>query len=396
MAVKTLEQLPADGRRVFLRLDLNVPMDADGNITDDSRIQAAMPTLLNLIEREARLIIATHLGRPKGQRKAEMSVEPVAVRLAQLLDGEIILSEDSIGDGPRKMAFALREGQILMLENLRFYPGEEANDDSFAKQLASLADIFVNDAFATMHRPHASMVGVPKYIKDRGIGLLVAKETAALGRLMEHPDKPYVAIIGGTKVKDKAELLLNLVGTVDTLCIGGAMALTFLAARGQRLGASRIELESLPLADKVLRKAAAYKVEIVLPVDHVAAEKLEPGADCVEASTQQFPVRMIAADIGPKTIDLFLSHVDRARSVLWNGPLGVFEVEPFDKGTEAIGKGIARSNAYSVVCGGDSAAALRKRGLVPFITHVSTGGGAALKYLEGSALPGFEALEEEE
>lgn len=395
MSVKTLEQLPVDGRRVFLRLDLNVPLDAEGNITDDSRIRAAIPTLQQLIEREARLIIGTHLGRPKGVRKPEMSVDPVGVRLAQLLDGEVILSEESIGDGPRKMAFALREGQVMLLENLRFYPGEEANDDSFAKQLASLADMYINDAFGTMHRAHASIVGVPKYLKDKGIGLLAAREIAALSKLLSKPEKPYVAIIGGAKVRDKVNLLLNLVGQVDVLCIGGAMAVTFLAARGVRLGASHVEMESLALADKVMRKAAAYKVDLVLPVDHVAADKLEPGTDHVIAPTESFPDGKLAVDIGPRTIELFLSKLGPAATVFWNGPLGVFEISPFNAGTEAIGRGIAKGNSYSVVGGGDSVAALRRGGLIPFISHVSTGGGAVLKFLEGAPLPGIAALEEE-
>lgn len=395
MEVTRLEELPVDGRRVFVRLDLNVPLDDDGNITDDTRIQAALPTILHLVEREARIVLASHLGRPKGERKAEFSMEPVAARLADLLDMEIILSEDSVGDGPRKMAFALREGQIMVLENLRFYPGETANEDSFSKQLASLADIYVNDAFGTMHRSHGSIVGVPRYLKDKGIGPLAALEIDALSRLTKRPERPFAAIIGGAKVKDKIGLLQNLLGKVDTLCIGGAMALTFLAARGTRLGASRIEMESLGLAEKVMRRAGKFETKILLPVDHVTVRELAEGAEAIVATNDDFPQDRMAVDVGPQTVELFQSHLEGAATVFWNGPVGVFEVNPFNLGTELIGKAVARSNAFSVVGGGDSVAALRKGGLVPFISHVSTGGGASLKFLEGTPLPGIACLEQE-
>jgi len=395
MPVKTLEELPADGRRVFLRLDLNVPQDDEGNITDDTRILASLPTIRDLMNREARIVLASHLGRPKGQRTPESSMEPVAARLAQLLDTEIILSEDSVGDGPRKMAFALREGQIMVLENLRFYPGETGNNDGFAKQLASLADIYVNDAFGTMHRAHASIVGVPRYVKDHGIGPLAAREIASLKQLMTNPERPFSAIIGGSKVRDKIELLLSLLGQVDNLCIGGAMALTFLAARGHSLGTSRIEKESLALAEKVLRKAATSSARILLPLDHIAVETLEEGAPYETVTNEDFPPGMMAVDIGPRTVELFQARLEGSRSVFWNGPVGVFEIEPFNRGTELIGKAVARSNSFSVVGGGDSVAAIRKGGLVPFIRHVSTGGGASLKYLEGTPLPGIVALQED-
>ncbi len=394
MGIKRLEELPVDGRRVFLRLDLNVPLDEEGTITDDTRIQAALPTLQHLLEREARLVVASHLGRPKGVRLPNCSLEPVAARLADLLDVEIILSEDSVGDGPRKMAFALREGQIMMLENLRFYPGETHNDDSFAKQLSTLADLYVNDAFGCMHRSHASIVGVPRYLKDRGIGLLVEREIQHLSRLKDKPDHPFVAVIGGAKVKDKLELLTSLLGQVDTLCLGGAMALTFLAARGHKTGASRIELESLAAAERFLRKAASSETEILLPVDHVVADEVREGAQSREVGIDAFPPTAHAVDIGSGTIQLFRSKLETARTVFWNGPMGVFEVPPFHRGTEQIGKAVARSNAYSLVGGGDSVSAVRRSGLVPFFSHVSTGGGASLAFLEGKAMPGMSVLEE--
>ena len=395
MTVRTLHDLGVDGRRVFLRLDLNVPLDSEGEITDDTRIQAALPTIQELIARESRIVIASHLGRPKGARDPAFSMEPVAARLAHLLDGEIILSEDSIGDGPRKMAFALREGQIMLLENLRFYPGETGNDDSFAKQLASLADIYVNDAFGTMHREHASIVGVPKYLKEKGIGRLAEKEVSCLSGLARKPDRPFVAIIGGAKVKDKVGLLLSLVEHVDVLCLGGAMALTFLAASGTDLGRSQVEKDSFALAEKVLRKARKNGVKLLLPVDHVAVEELAEGAPFQTVGNQGFPENLVAVDVGPATVDAVQVELESARTVFWNGPFGVFEVAPFNRGTEAIGKAVARSNAFSVVGGGDSVAAIRKGGLAPFIRHISTGGGASLTFLEGKPLPGLAILDEE-
>jgi phosphoglycerate kinase len=395
MPVRTLEELPLDGRRVFLRLDLNVPLDGEGNITDDTRIQAALPTIQALVDREARVILGSHLGRPRGERVARFSMEPVAARLADLLDMEIILSEDSVGDGPRKMAFALREGQIMVLENLRFYPGETENNDGFAKQLASLADIYLNDAFGTMHRNHASIVGIPKYLKDKGMGPLAAREVESLTKLLRNPERPFATVIGGSKVKDKIELLQSLLGRVDTICIGGAMALTFLAARGEKLGTSRIEMESLNAAEKLLRRAPKADTEILLPTDHVAVEVLEEGADHVVVTNEDFPMDRMAVDIGPETTARFAAALEGAATVFWNGPVGVFEIAPFNRGTELIGKAVARSNAYSLVGGGDSVAALRKGGLVPFISHVSTGGGASLQFLQGSVLPGIGALGEE-
>jgi len=395
MPVRTLEELPVDGRRVFLRLDLNVPLDSEGNITDDTRIQAALPTIHELVEREARIILGSHLGRPRGERVTEFSMEPVAARLADLLDMEIILSEDSVGDGPRKMAFALREGQIMVLENLRFYPGETENNDGFAKQLASLADIYLNDAFGTMHRNHASIVGIPKYLKDRGLGPLAAREVESLTKLLRNPERPFATVIGGSKVKDKIELLQSLLGRVETICIGGAMALTFLAARGEKLGTSLIEMESLKAAEKLMRRAAKAETEILLPVDHVAVVAAEEGASHEIVTNGNFPVNRMAVDIGPETTALFASKLEGASTVFWNGPVGIFEVAPFNRGTEQIGKAVARSNAFSVVGGGDSVAALRKGGLVPFISHVSTGGGASLQFLQGGVLPGIGALGEE-
>ena len=393
MTIKKLSELPVDNRRVFLRVDFNVPMDADRNITDDARIQAVLPTIRHLLERDARLVIASHLGRPKGQRMQEFSLEPVGARLAQLLDTEIIFPEDCVGDGPQKLAAALRDGQVMLLENLRYEPGETRNDDSFAKQLASLADVYVNDAFGTMHRAHASTAGVPRLIVDKGMGLLVEKELESLGKLLDRPMRPFVAITGGAKVSDKIGVLTNLLGRVDRMLIGGAMAYAFLAAQGETLGLSRLAAEDVEVAAKMLKKATKLGVEIVLPVDHIAALDLSPNGDWIETDSHGFPANRMGVDIGPRTRALFSEKLMDAGTVLWNGPMGVFEIPPYHLGTETIAKTLVRSSAYTVVGGGDSAAAVRKAGVTAFINHVSTGGGAALEFLEGKELPGLKALE---
>jgi len=393
MAIKKLSELPVDNRRVFLRVDFNVPMDADNNITDDARIQAVLPTIQHLLDREARLVIASHLGRPEGKRMQHFSLEPVGARLAQLLDTEVIFPEDCVGDGPQKLAAALRDGQVMLLENLRYEPGETRNDDSFSKQLASLADVYVNDAFGTMHRAHASTTGVPRIVVDKGMGLLVAKELESLGKLLDRPVRPFVTITGGAKVSDKIGVLTNLLVRVDRMIIGGAMAYAFLAAQGVKLGQSRLSTDDVEVASKMLKKAAKLGVEIVLPVDHVAARDLTPGGDWVEARNYGFPEDHMGVDIGPETRALFREKLLDAGTVLWNGPMGVFEVPPFDLGTETIAKTLVRSPAYTVVGGGDSAAAVRRAGVTAFMNHVSTGGGAALEFLEGKDLPGLKALE---
>jgi len=393
LAIKTMDDLNLDGSRVFLRLDLNVQLDEDACIVDDQRILAALPTIQELLEREARLIVAAHLGRPAGKRDPALSIEPVAARLAHLLDVEVMLSEDSVGDGPRKMAFALREGQLMMLENLRFYPGETENDEAFARQLGLLADVYVNDAFASLHRNHASVAGVPRYLKSHCVGRLAARELEQLGRLKK-PARPFIAIVGGAKIKDKVDLLLSLAGNADALCIGGAMAIPFLAAKGVLPGC-RVEPEAVSLADKVLRKAAKTQADIVLPVDHVVTSSPDRPEDATNADNGAFPQGAIPVDIGPKTGDLFRARLERCQAVLWNGPLGMYEVDAYTAGTKQMGRAIARSNAYSVVVGTDSVEAIRRCGLTPFISHLSYGGSAAIKYIEGAVLPGLAALEEE-
>jgi phosphoglycerate kinase len=395
LALKTMDQLSLDGARVFLRLDLNVKLDAEGSIEDDQRILAALPTLQELLEREARLVVAAHLGRPQGKRDPALSIEPVAARLAHLLDVEVLLSEDSVGDGPRKMAFALREGQLMMLENLRFYPGETENDDGFCRQLALLADVYVNDAFASVHRNHASVAGVPSQVKHRGMGRQCAREVENLGKVLRKPARPFVAVVGGSRVREKVDLLLNLVGLADVVCVGGAAALPFLAAKGVRLGAFRPEPDAVAAADKVLRKASKCNTALVFPMDHVVAAAAECTCERQVAENSNVPSGQLPLDIGPRTLERFREIAERGQTVLWNGPLGACELEPFAEGTRQLGRAIGRSSSFSVVVGTDTVTAVRRAGLTPFFSHVSHGAAAALKYLEGAVLPGLAALEEE-
>ena len=394
MTPKPLEDLKVDGRRVLLRLDLDVAMDDDRQVLDDSKLLLALPTLQNLIQRESRVIIAAHLGPPTGERKPEWSLEPVAVRLAQLLDTELILSEDAIGDGPRKMASALREGQLMLLENLHYYPGECGNDDTFAKQLASMADVFVNDAFGTLHLNYASVAGVPKVLKDHGIGLQATREIQALGKLTIRPARPFLGVVGGARIKDKVDLLLGLANRVDQLYIGGAIALTFLSLQGARLGKTRIEIENLTLAERVLRKAHKNGVELILPEDHVIVQQLEASAPWEVTSNAEFPEGHVAVDLGPKSLDRLLHCVGRASTVFWNGPLGIAELPPFHRASSALAQAVGRGNAYSVACGADTLQTLRMEGMTPFFSHVSTGGSSTIQWLAGQALPGMQVLED--
>jgi phosphoglycerate kinase len=389
---KTLDDLEVEGQRVFVRVDFNVPLDEDGGVSDDTRIQASLPTLRALRERGARLVVASHLGRPKGKPNPAMSLEPVGMHLAQLLDQEVLLPDDCIGDAPRKLVQNLREGQVMLLENLRFHPEEEAGDEGFARQLAALADVYVNDAFGTAHRAHASVTGVPRYVAQKGAGLLMTKELDHLSKLLDRPDTPFIAVLGGAKVSDKIGVIESLLKRVNGLLVGGAMASTLLAAQGYDMGASLVEHDKLDLARRILSKAHARNVEIVLPSDHVIAQAIDAKAVTRIADNGHIPEGWSALDIGPKTVESFKAWIGRARTVFWNGPLGVFEVAPFAHGTEAIAQAIAKSGAQSVVGGGDSVSAVRKMGVAPFITHISTGGGASLEFLEGKELPGVVAL----
>lgn len=392
MNKKSLNDIWVSGKKVLVRVDYNVPMDKEGNITDDTRIRATLPTLEFLLSKNAAIIIASHLGRPKGKVAPEFSLKPVAQKLSQLLAGrEVQFASDCVGPEARKMAAALGSGQILMLENLRFHAEEEKNDPEFAKQLAGLADILVNDAFGVSHRAHASVHGIAKYIPAVS-GFLMDKELLFLGQAVTDPVRPFVAIIGGAKVSDKIGVIENLLNKVDTLIIGGGMANTFLAAQGYQTGKSLVEADKLELAKDLITAAKNKGVSLLLPEDVVVADKFAADADRKTVTAEQIPAEWMALDIGPATAAKFAQSLQTAKTVVWNGPMGVFEFDAFAVGTEAVAKAVAASGAKSIVGGGDSVAALEKLKLAGQITHISTGGGASLEFLEGKELPGIVAL----
>ncbi|MEZ4360621.1 MAG: phosphoglycerate kinase [Kofleriaceae bacterium] len=390
--IRSLDQLSVEGKRVFVRVDYNVPLDKARNVTDDARIRATLPTLRHLMERGARIILGSHLGRPDGQVKPEYSLEPVAARLAELLSVDITLADEPVGDGARRVVSDVRDGQVAMLENLRFAPGEEANEKTFAATLASYCDVYVNDAFGTAHRAHASTAGMVPLVAERGAGVVMAKEIDFLSRLLGEVDKPYVAILGGAKVSDKIEVLDALLDRVGAIIIGGAMANTFLQAQGRGVGKSKVEADKAPIARNFLRRAQERKVDVHLPVDVVVAAGLDAEETSV-ATVDAIGADVMALDIGPATIREYRQVVGAARTVFWNGPMGVFEKPRFAAGTLAVGKALAENRlALTVVGGGDSAAAVAQAGLVEQISHVSTGGGASLEFVQGISLPGIEAL----
>jgi phosphoglycerate kinase len=396
MAIKRVSELDIAGRRLFVRVDFNVPLTPAGGVADDTRIRESLPTIKYAIEKGARVVLASHLGRPSGRPDKKFSLEPVAARLAELLGADVALTDEPVGDGARKVVNDLKAGGVALLENLRFSPGEEQNEDAFARALASYADVYVNDAFGTAHRAHASTVGMTKLVSAKGMGLLMEREVKFLGQLLGDVERPFIAIIGGAKVSDKIGVLGNLLDRVNQLLIGGAMANTFLKAKGGRLGRSLVEEDKLAIARAFLKRAETAGVDVLLPRDAVAAAgvKAESGR-VVQASA--IPEDLAALDIGPETARGFADAISRARTILWNGPMGVFESAPFAAGTFAIAKAIADSaqtkSVLSVVGGGDSVAAIHKSGVADKITHISTGGGAALEFLEGKTLPGLAALE---
>lgn len=387
---RTIEDIDVKGKRVLLRVDFNVPLDENGNITDDTRIMAAMPTIKYLLNKGARLILCSHLGRPDGEFNMKYSLLPVAKRLVDMLINKVYFGKDVIGEDAKQKAKNLNAGEILLLENVRFLKGEEKNDPEVAKALASLADVYVNDAFGTAHRKHASIVGVPKLLPN-AVGFLMGKEVNTILSTLEKPERPFVAILGGAKVSDKIYVVLNLLKKVDTICIGGGMAYTFLKAQGYNVGQSLIDDEKIVFAKQILDEAKKRNVDIILPVDNLCANVFSPTAKPVKIKGN-IPDNLMGLDIGPKTVRLFKKAIKKSKTVIWNGPLGVFEFENFSRGTEKIAKAVAKIKGKSIVGGGDSIAAIHRLGKAKKISHISTGGGASLKMLEGELLPGVEVI----
>lgn len=389
---KTVKDVDVRSRRVLVRVDYNVPLDANGNVSDDKRITASLPTINYLLEQGARIILCSHLGRPKGEVKKEFSLAPVAKRLKELLPNvNIYFASDCIGEEAQQKAAALKDGEILLLENLRFHKEEEKNDPEFAKKLASLAEIYVSDAFGTVHRAHASTAGVAAYLPAVA-GFLIGKELSIMGGALENPERPFVAILGGAKVADKIGVITNLLNKCDTLLIGGGMAYTFFKAMGYEIGDSLLDAESIDLAKQLMETAKEKGVKLLLPVDTVVAKAFAADAEHMTVAANAIPAGWQGLDIGEKTRELFAAEIKNAKTVIWNGPMGVFEFPEFAKGTEAVAKACAECGGTTIIGGGDSASAVKKLGYADKMTHISTGGGTSLEFLEGKVLPGVAAL----
>ncbi len=389
-----LKDLDLRERTVFLRVDFNVLLDDRGQIRDDTRIRAALPTLKYLLEQKTKVICASHLGRPKDQFDPELSMKPVAQRLSQLIEEDVILAPDVIGDEVDRLKEKLKEKQVLVLENLRFCLGEKKNDPDFAQNLAKNIDYFVNDAFGACHREHASIVGIPRYVKKSVAGFLLAEELEYLDRAVHSPQKPYTAILGGVKVSDKIPILESLLNKADNILIGGAMAYTFFSALGHDVGRSLVEEEKKGMALQIIKKSQEKNTRFQLPLDHIIATEIAPGKETKIWEAFPIPPDMMGLDIGPKTIRAYSAVIEKAKTILWNGPMGVFEIEEFSLGTIQIAEAVAGSNALSIIGGGDSVAAVAKAGVGDRISHISTGGGASLEYIANETLPGIEALSE--
>jgi len=390
VTIRSIEDLDLAGARVLIRVDFNVPL-RDGEITDDTRIRAALPTIQYAIEHDAKVVVMSHLGRPKGEPEDRFSLMPVAQRLAELIDGEVHFTDDCIGPVVRKVVGERREGEVVLLENLRFHAGEKRNDPVFAERLAAAGDVYVNDAFGALHRAHASTAGVPALLENCGMGLLVQHEVKALGKLLGSPPRPFVAILGGAKVSDKIGVFANLTGKVDAFIVGGAMAFTFLAAKGLPVGDSLVEKDKLFQAKRIMERAADRGVELHLPTDFVVTTS--PDGSAEHQIVTEIPDGTMGVDIGPASVEAFERVLANAATVFWNGPMGIFEVPQFAAGTRGVAQAVAGSPSYSVVGGGDSVAALSQLGMIDQVGHASTGGGASLAFLSGTELPGLAALE---
>ncbi len=398
---RTLDELQLNGKRVFIRCDFNVPLALETDnrrVTDDTRIREALPTIRHALKVGGKVVLASHLGRPKGA-DPKLSMEPVATRLSELLghEHEVVLADECVGDGVKKLVRELKQGQVVVLENLRFHKEEEANDEAFARELASLADVYVNDAFGTAHRAHASTAGMVPFVKEKAAGFLMRKELEYLGGVLKNPAKPFIAILGGSKVSDKIKVIENLLPKVNALLIGGAMAYTFLKAEGVEVGKSRVEADKLTLATKIIVSAKRLQVELVLPLDHIVGHVVGTGFEdspAIELNERSIPADKMGLDIGPKSRAHYAQHIKNAKTIIWNGPMGMFEVDKFAHGTRGVAEAMALNrDAVTVVGGGDSAAAAQQMGLASKLSHVSTGGGASLEFLEGRELPGVKALE---
>ncbi len=388
---KTIEDVDVNGKKVLVRCDFNVPQDENGNITDDRRIVSALPTIKYLLEHNAKVILCSHLGRPKGEFNMKYSLKPVAVRLSELLNQEVKLANDVIGDSAKELSANLKEGEAILLENVRFHKEEEENDMPFSKKLSELADLYVNDAFGTAHRAHASTAGVAKYL-PAVCGYLIQKEINVMGKALTNPARPFVAILGGKKVSDKISVITNLIDKVDTLLIGGGMAYTFYRAKGYEIGTSICEEDKIELAKELLEKANHKGVKLILPVDNVVAKEFSNDSESKVVASDSIPEGWQGLDIGPETVKLFAEELKDAKTVIWNGPMGVFEFDNFAKGTNEVAKILGALNAVTIIGGGDSASAIEKGGFADKMTHISTGGGASLEFLEGKVLPGIACL----
>lgn len=390
---KSVEDLQVSSKRVLVRCDFNVPMDDNKNITDDRRITSALPTINYLLEHDAKVILMSHLGRPKGEPNPKYSLEPVAKRLSELLGNKVIFAKDDnvVSDNVKDIVENMKEREVVLLENTRYRKEEEKNGEGFSKKLASLGELYVNDAFGTSHRAHASNVGVSKFLPS-SVGFLVKKEIDVMGKALENPERPFVAILGGAKVSDKIGVIENLIEKVDSILIGGGMAYTFLKAKGYNIGTSLLEEDKVELAKKLMEKAKTKNVKLLLPVDTVVAKEFKNDTEFKTVKAENIPDDMMGLDIGEETVKIFSDEIKNAKTVVWNGPMGVFEMENFKKGTNSIAKALAETEAITIVGGGDSASAVEKAGYGDVITHISTGGGASLEFLEGKVLPGIAAI----